>query len=246
MCQLAWTHRDKVFREFGAYSRNYARALIDSRRILRTVDLAQVERMRKAYAAQVPPPHYLKYLSISDFMKVALNCAYRLNLHRSPPKTILDIATGAGYFPYVCNYLGHRAMGADVGDVEIFNDLTRLLNIERKVWVVRPLERAPDFGLRFDLVTAFQSGFDYVDPPGGGRGIPWGVAEWDFFLTDLADNCLHEEGAVMLSGFNRPEKKNPAVLAFFMDKGAEIHDGRVHFRSMRSFGSLRTAVHAGN
>lgn len=233
--RLAWRHKAKILRELGTYSRHYVRGSIDARRILRTVDLARLDQLRQTHSRLVPPPEYLKYLSISDYMVVALNCVYRLNLHRSSPKTILDISTGAGYFPYACNYFGHRAIGADVADVAIFNDVTRLLNIERTLWVVRPGERAPDFDVRFDLVTAFQFGFDHIGPEDGDPRSRWGVEEWDFFLTDLSENCLHKRGEVMLSGFNRSEKKNPEVLGFFADRGAEIHDGRVHFRSMKAF-----------
>jgi len=233
MFQLAWTHRRKVVREAGTYSRYYLRSLRDARQILETVDLAAIDRLRSRYRGQSPPIEFAKYLDVSDFVKVALACAYRLNLHRCGPKTILDIGTGAGYFPLVCRHFGHDVIACDVDDDPVLNDITTLLDIGRRPWRVMPFENGPGFGRRFDLVTAFQLGFDRADPDG--QVVFWGEEEWSFFLKDIAANYLKPGGEVMLSGFNREERQGPKVLRPFIDKGAFVHDGRIHFRSMKAF-----------
>ena len=233
MFQLAWTHRGKVMREAGTYSRYYLRSLRDARGILKTVDVAALDRLRDRYRGQSPPPEFTKYLDDSVFVKVALACAYRLNLHRSAPKTILDIGTGAGYFPLVCRHFGHDVIACDVDDDPVLNDITASLGVDRKPWRVTAFENGPNFGRRFDLVTAFQLGFDRSEPDG--KVALWGEKEWDFFLRDLAVNYLNSDGEVMLSGFNRKARHGTAVLRPFIEKGAAVADGRIHFKSMKEF-----------
>lgn len=233
MFQLAWTHRGKVMREAGTYSRYYLRSLRDARGILETVDMTALDRLRDRYHGQSPPLEFTKYLDASTFVKVALACAYRLNLHRSAPKTILDIGTGAGYFPLVCRQFGHDVTACDVDDDPVLNDITALLDIGRRPWRVMQFENGPDFGRGFDLVTAFQLGFDRAGPDG--HVVFWGEEEWDFFLKDIAANYLKQDGEIMLSGFNREERQGPNVLQPFIDRGALVHDGRIHFKSMKAF-----------
>jgi SAM-dependent methyltransferase len=233
MFQLAWRHRGKVMREAGTYSRYYLRSLRDARGILETVDMAALDRLRDRYHGQSPVPQFTKYLNASVFVKVALACAYRLNLHRSAPKTVLDVGTGAGYFPLVCRHFGHDVTACDVNDDAVLNDITALLGVDRKPWRVTAFENGPSFGHRFDLVTAFQLGFDRSETDG--KVVFWREKEWDFFLRDLAVNYLNPDGEVMLSGFNRKARPGDAVVRPFVEKGAAAEDGRIHFKSMKAF-----------
>ena len=83
------------------------------------------------------------------------------------------------------------------------------------------------------MVTAFQLGFDRSEPEG--KVVFWGEKEWGFFLNDLAVNYLSQDGEVMLSGFNRKARHGDAVVRPFIEKGAAIEDGRIHFKSMKAF-----------
>ena len=233
MFQLAWTHRRKVVREAGTYSRYYLRSLRDARRILETVDVKALDRLRDRYRGESPTPEFAKYLDASAYVKVALACAYRLNLHRCSPKNVLDIGTGAGYFPLVCRHFGHEVTATDVDDDPVLNDITATLDIDRRPWRVTAFENGPSFGRRFDLVTAFQLGFDRSERDGA--VVFWGEKEWDFFLCDLAANHLNPGGEVMLSGFNRKVRHGDAVVRPFVEKGAMAEDGRIHFKSMKAF-----------
>ena len=44
-----------------------------------------------------------KYLNYKFWLKESLIRFYKLKLHRTKDKNILDIGTGAGYFPFLCN-----------------------------------------------------------------------------------------------------------------------------------------------
>ena len=94
----------------GSYLRRLGRNLQcrwDLPRVLRSVDMTRFEQFLAKYRDASPDPGYSKYLDIKTWMKRALYNVYELGLHRARQKSILDLGTGCGYFPYVCNYFGH-------------------------------------------------------------------------------------------------------------------------------------------
>lgn len=110
---------------------------------------------------------------------------------------ILDIGTGFGYFPYVCRHNGHEVDAIDIEGVpEVFNIATQVLNINKLEFLVRKYTPLPDFPYKFDVVTCFQICFNEHSTEN-----VWGVGEWKFFLTNLRDQILTENGVVWL-GFN--------------------------------------------
>ena len=125
--------------------------------------------------------HYSKYLDAKKHLQLNIRRAQDLNLHRLPPQEILDIGCGGGFFLFVAQARGHHGLGLDVGGIPVFDDLVDLLGINRIEYKVTNFEMLPDFGRKFDLITAFATAFH------GGRedSWRWGEAEWDFFLADL-------------------------------------------------------------
>lgn len=176
----------------------------------------------------------MKYLRFNTRFKGRLNYAYKLGLHDSKEKkTILDIGTGVGYFPYICSRFGHDAMAFDLGDYELFNDMIEMLGVNRPVYSIQSFEPIPDQGVKFDLVTAFLICFNNHNKPG-----LWGSEEWDFFLRDLAANHLTEKGEVFLH-FNYESDTNlpftPELKQYFLEHGARIELNEVHFSSVSAF-----------
>ena len=55
-----------------------------------------------------------KYLDLDVWVFENLNRTFKLNLHNKTGLKILDISTGFGYFPYICNHFGHSAEGTDL------------------------------------------------------------------------------------------------------------------------------------
>ena len=164
-----------------------------------------------------------KFLEVKTFLPATINRAHYLGLHKSPPLEILDIGTGVGYFPVICQHYGHRAMALDRDGNLVFEDVCRWLGVDRRSWEIERFQRLPDFGRKFDLITAFMANFDRLKDS---NYQAWGVEEWTFFLDDLAANQLKPGGRVAML-LNEHTPQSPGVLPFFRERGARIDDGWV-------------------
>ena len=99
--------------------------------IFDNIDLEKFRLIENKFMNSSPEPGYSKYLNIHKWIDVKLNEAYRLHLDKLSSLNILDIGTGAGYFPYVCNFLGHNVLTLDLNDITMYNEIIKLLNIDR-------------------------------------------------------------------------------------------------------------------
>ncbi len=73
--------------------------------------------------------HYGKYLDVGKRLRINVERAQDLNLHRSPPLDILDIGCGGGFFLFIAESLGHRALGIDIAGIPVFDGLIDLLKV---------------------------------------------------------------------------------------------------------------------
>jgi SAM-dependent methyltransferase len=200
--------------------------------ILAPLDLAELERLRQRYRTASPAPGYSKYLDVATYVALHLRHARRLGLATpgGPPRRVLDIGTGTGYFPYVCGRFGHQAVGIDLGEIPMYDDFVRLLRVERITWRVTPFVPLPAFAAPFDCVTAMQMKFN-----GRPQGGAWGEPEWSFFLRDLARRVAHPGAQVFLE-FNADRSGvavPPELAAYLRSAGARIDGATVHFASLR-------------
>jgi SAM-dependent methyltransferase len=196
--------------------------------LLAQVDQARLREIQKSYATSTADSEkYRKYLSGFDhWMEVNARRVQDLDLHRLQPLQILDIGCGGGFFLFVCRQLGHTCLGIDAGEDRLFDELIELLHVERRIWKILAFEPLPDLGRKFDLITAFATGFnaDRQD-----RSV-WGVDEWNFFLNDLAGH-LSPAGRVFFginTGTNGRRYPNE-VRELFARRGALLERNRVYF-----------------
>ncbi len=198
------------------------------REIIGTIDLAQFAHYQNKHAGD----HKNKYFDLRLWIAKTVNQLSELNLLNSSPQRILDLGTGACYFPYVCRHYGHCVKALDVR-YPLYDDLAGLLCIDRRTWEIKAFEKLPPFDMRFDLVTAFRIVFNKQDTPD-----VWGVAEWDFFLRDIAHNCLDENGSVFLL-FNQDIRTgkhyDEQLLRYFLQHGAQEDSGKIRFPSVGHF-----------
>lgn len=194
--------------------------------ILRTIDRSAFKDIQVRYQSLDPYPGSSKYLEIQHWLELNLKLIRRFGLDKSPRVRLLDIGTGAGYFPFLCNYYGHETVAIDLDDNPIYNELTRLLKIDRRVIRINAYEKLPALGQKFDRITAFAICFNNHHKPN-----LWGVNEWRFFLNDLTTNHLTSNGRIYL-GINK-EQDQPQMAGdlheFFRQTGGQVTPWAVNY-----------------
>jgi SAM-dependent methyltransferase len=198
------------------------------RQFMAQVDGARLREIQSRYSTSTADSEkYRKYLSgFEHWMEVNVRRVQDLKLHRSPPLEILDIGCGGGFFLFICRELGHRPLGLDTGEDRRFDELIELFQVERKIWKILAFEPLPDLGCKFDLITAFATGFNADQQ---GREI-WGVDKWSFFLNDLARH-LRSHGRIFFginTGANN-RRYPDEVRDLFQERGAILERNRVYF-----------------
>ena len=200
---------------------------LETKRVIETIDPAAFEQIRRRYAVEDPGEHWPKYLDLDRLISINIRRIREIELDLARRKHILDLGCGAGYFLYIAQLLGHSGIGLDVDFVPMFSDVTRLLGVRRVIQRIRAFDPLPELGAKFDLVTAFMICFNNHK-----QANLWGVAEWEFFLDDLARH-LTPRGRVWLElnceydgTFYTPELK-----AFFQRRGARIDEQKIIFTS---------------
>ena len=145
MFRLDWLEalHYKSFSDGVFFLQNYAWVKQQTKRLLAGVDLEAFTRVGKS----LPRANFNPlYLDLEDTLGVSLYRLRRLGLDRGPSRAILDIGTGPGVFPYVCQHFGHRVVCTDIDNKPYYNDITELLKLDRRIWRVEKGIPAPDFG----------------------------------------------------------------------------------------------------
>jgi len=200
---------------------------LETQRVIETIDPNGFERIRRRYAVADPGADWPKYLDLDRWIGVNIRRIRQLELDLARPKRILDLGCGAGYFLYIAQLLGHSGVGLDMDRLPMFREITRLLGVRRVVQRIQAFRALPNFGQRFDVITAFMICFNNHKMPG-----LWGVREWEFFLADLG-KYLRPRGQIWLElnqeydgTFYTPELKE-----FFQKRGAKIDEQKVILNS---------------
>lgn len=207
--------------------RRRSRVPLTADAIIATIDQRRFERVRARHGVENPGDEPAKYLEVEPWINENLRRIRALELDLGRRQRILDIGSGVGYFLYISNLLGHDALGIDLDEMPMFNEMVELLGVERNVWRVAPFVPLPKLG-QFDVITGFQICFN------GHRSEQlWGVAEWDFFLEDLRSR-LNRGGRIWLE-FNREINGtcfSPELEEYFKQRGAEVISNRVIFNQV--------------
>ena len=191
---------------------------------LAKIDNQRLREIQRRYTGS--SERYAKYADVEHWLKINLPRVQELRLDRSPPKQILDLGCGAGFFLFLAKQSGHKCLGLDVGDFPLSNELIELFGLERVAWKIRALQPLPEFGRKFDLVTAFSAAFNRNE--GESRG--WNPEEWKFFLDDL-DRHLKPGGQILLEINSGKDKRYfpVEVRDFLLKRGARVDGERVLF-----------------
>ena len=203
------------------------RVPLETTRIIETIDGPTFQQIRQRYAVEDPGEDWPKYLDLERWIEINIRRIREIELDLTRPKRVLDLGCGAGYFLHIAQLLGHEGLGLDLDDLPMFAEITRLIGVRRVISRIEPLTPLPDFGGRFDLITAFMICFNNHKQPN-----LWDVLEWEFFLDDLA-KYLAPRGRVWLE-LNREYDGTfytPALREFFALRGAKIVEHKIIFNS---------------
>ena len=120
---------------------------------------------------------------------------------------ILDIGCGFGFFSHIATFNGHKVDSIDMPNASpILKEATKVLKVKKHEFTVKKNTPLLKFKNKFDVVTAFQIFFN-----GHTTDKLWDVAEWKYFLMDLHDNVLKDDGFVTLV-FNAEHKNLKPIL----------------------------------
>ena len=196
----------------------------DSIKIMQRINQEKFSRLYQQFKDVSPSPGYSKYLDASTHVARGVRLAQALNLNHSPSLSVLDIGSGAGYFPFICQYYGHRSLALDVDGNDMYRQLKELLNVTCVYHTIKAFQTLPDLGIRLDVITCFQILFDRFDDE-----LPWSPLEWNYFIEDLKTR-LTPNGKIFL-GLNTFKKAHEPILKknleFFRGLGARIQGGDV-------------------
>jgi SAM-dependent methyltransferase len=188
------------------------------------IDVERLREIQRRYAGS--NERYAKYADVEHWLKINLPRVRALKLDRSPPKQILDLGCGAGFFLFLVKQFGHSSLGLDVRDFPLSNELIELFGVERMAWRIQAFQPLPNFGRKFDLITAFSAAFNRS--PDESRG--WNTKEWVFFLDDLGQH-LRPGGEILLEINSGKDKRYypGEIRKLFLNRGARVDGERVSF-----------------
>ena len=188
------------------------------------IDSERLREIQQRYANS--SDRYAKYADVEHWLEINLPRVRELQLDRSPPKQILDLGCGAGFFLFLAKQFGHHGVGVDVDLYPLSNELIELFGLERVTHRIRAFQPLPDLGRQFDLITAFSSAFGRSEDESRG----WTVEEWKFFLDDL-DRHRAAGGEILLEINSGKDKRyyRTEVREFFLERGARVGRERVWF-----------------
>jgi len=130
---------------------------LNTKRVIETIDLVGFAQIRKRYAVADPGADWPKYLDLDRWIGINIRRIRQIELDLSRPNRILDLGCGAGYFLYIAQLLGHSGVGLDMDRLSMFREVTHLLGVRRVVQRIEAFRTLPDFGQKFDVITAFAS-----------------------------------------------------------------------------------------
>ena len=188
------------------------------------IDNQRLREIQRRYTGS--NDRYAKYADVEHWLKINLPRVQNLKLDRSPPKQILDLGCGGGFFLFLAKQCGHACLGLDVGDFPLSNELIELFGLERVTRRIRAFQPLPDFGRKFDLITAFSAAFNRSEDESRG----WNAEEWKFFLDDL-NRHLKPGGEIVLEINSGKDKRYfpDEIREFFLKRGARVEGERVCF-----------------
>ena len=128
------------------------------------------------------PTHYMGkfWLNPAPYLMRANDLVHKLGLAECPPKKILDLGCGVGYFAHYCMKQGHDVLGVDKPErpIEI---LTDVLGVPFRAYRIMANTPLPDFCQGYETVTIF--GVNLKHP----CGEWWSEQDYEYLVRNILD-----------------------------------------------------------
>ncbi|MDQ5879305.1 MAG: hypothetical protein QG638_2040, partial [Pseudomonadota bacterium] len=151
------------------------------------IDPVKFADIKQRYQHIDPNPGFSKFVDLDTFLPMTYMHFRYAGLEKvCTPLDILDLGTGAGYFPLLCQLKGHQVqatdlpISADLPATQFYGEMMELLGVRCFGYRIQPFTPLPGMGGRFDLITAFLVVFNNHCVEN-----LWTAEEWAFFLDDL-------------------------------------------------------------
>ena len=206
--------------------RDERKRLLTVENLLKPIDPAALAKVQELSAREnMDDVFWTKYLDVNKWLTLNIRYAKELGMLDKPPESVLDLGCGGGFFLVVCRALGAKVLGLDLDKDVVLNEMIRLFGLERIAYRIRAFVKLPDFGRKFDLITAFMICFNF--PP---RHSHWSARQWDFFINDMADRLV-PEGRLLLSLNKQPDGKeyDDVLKAYFESREGVVTGKRIVF-----------------
>ncbi len=151
------------------------------------------------------------FINVVDTVNEQLGWANHLKLNESQNLDILDIGTGSGFFPYICNLYGHYAESCDERYVLPWEEGYRHLKIDPVNYLFEKNKSVGNiFNKKFDLIVSFRSFIGTTKNwfPKNDVDI-WNIDEWKFFLKDCSAHLLKNNNSRIFFSCNRADELPP-------------------------------------
>ncbi len=193
--------------------------------VKRKINWNQFNKIRQEYLVnEYNEKGPLKYFDYKKYLKINIDRALGLNLHKRSSAEIMDIGCGFGYFLFVCKQLGCEVAGMDfsVGndpETKCYSDMIDMFVLKRIMHQIVKFEKLPLPEKKFDLITAFQICFNLHN-----SSERWEKEEWQFFLSELK-TYLKPDGQIYFQ-FNKRDDDlsfySDSLKEYFRSHGAEV------------------------
>ena len=211
-----------------------ARAIhpVDTGRILAMIKRDEIDRISQIYPRRAGARRINTWNDATYWIDINVMRAQDLWLDRTAPVRILDLGCGPGYFLYVCRFFGHNGIGFDTGDDPFFGAMVEHFDIPRVISRIEPGLPLPQFGEKFDLVTAYRVCFHRTTRKPDGTWVEWSSRDWKFFIDDVRARALKPNGRLLLDFNPRPDNNSfftPEMRDFFRAEGARLFRSKALF-----------------
>jgi hypothetical protein len=120
------------------------------------LDLPDFRELVKARENESVTLKYGKYLEPNKWIRRTFRNLLFLGLHQSPPKKILDLGSGTGYFLKMASSFGHNVFGLDRPQVELYDKTCAIFEIPRFFgWIERNKKIKEISESNFDMITRY-------------------------------------------------------------------------------------------